>query len=225
MSACAGRSTVSRRVDILSQYAGETVLAVGAHPDDLELGVGGTLARLSLSGVRVVMAVISIPSSLQTRRIESRRAASTLGCEVRLLTPDRCSRVEDLKTHQLVSLIDDLVSELKPAAMLTHCFANLHLDHKLVHDACLASQRLRYFDILCYSPTSCHAVNIAFQPHIYIDITKTIDVKMRAIQLHRSQFERRGLKTEHYRDASNQMGRIVGVDFAEGLEVVRMRFN
>src|SRR6185295_9375083 len=90
------RSPSARRgADILSQYSGQTVLAVGAHPDDLELGVGGTLARLSATGARVVMAVLSIPNNLAARRIEARRAAATLGCEVRLLTPDRCTRVED----------------------------------------------------------------------------------------------------------------------------------
>jgi LmbE family N-acetylglucosaminyl deacetylase len=209
--------------DILSQYAGETVLAVGAHPDDLELGVGGTLARLSRSGARVVMAVLSIPNQLRARRAEAKRAAEILGCEVRFLTPNRCSRVEDLKNHQLVGMIDGLVRELKPAAMFSHCLANLHTDHKLAYDACMASQRLGYFDIFCYSPTSCHTVNIPFHPHAYIDISDTIESKMRAIRSHSSQFDGRGLKTEQYRAASNRTGQIVGVAYAEGVEVVRMR--
>jgi len=214
-----------RRSDILSRYAGETVLAVGAHPDDLELGVGGTLARLSGAGARVVMAVLSIPSQLRSRRAEASRAAAILGCEVRFLTPNRCARVEDFKSHQLVGMIDGLVRELKPAAMFSHCLANLHTDHKLAYDACMASQRLRYFDIFCYSPTSCHSVNIAFHPHAYIDISDTIEAKMRAIRSHSTQFDARGLKTEHYREASRGTGRIVGVDYAEGLEVVRMKLN
>ena len=213
------------RVDALSSYAGKTVLAVGAHPDDLELGIGGTLARLSASGARVVMAVLSIPNHLESRSAEARRAAKILGCEIRLLTPDRCSRVEDLKSHELVGMIDGLVRELRPSAMFSHCLANLHLDHKLAYDACMASQRLSYFDIFCYSPTSCHSVNIAFHPHAYIDISETIEAKMKAIRSHSSQFESRGLKTEHYRDASNRTGKIVGVEYAEGLEVVRMRLN
>ncbi len=213
------------RVDILSKYAGTTVLAVGAHPDDLELGIGGTLARLSRAGARVVMVVVSIPSDLRSRRSEALRAAKILGCELRFLTPNKCSRVEDLKTHQLVGMIDGLVRELKPAAMFTHCLANLHLDHKLAYEACMASQRLRYFDIFCYSPTSCHAVNIAFYPHAYIDISDTIEMKMRAIRVHSSQFDSRGFKTEGYREASNQTGKIVGVDYAEGVEIVRMKLN
>lgn len=213
------------RGDLLAKYEGKTVLAVGAHPDDLELGIGGTLARLSLTGARVVMVVVSIPSNLKSRRSEAEQAAKILGCEVRFLTPNKCSRVEDLKTHQLVGKIDALVKELKPEAMFTHCLANLHLDHKLAYDACMASQRLSYFDLFCYCPTSCHNVSIAFQPHAYIDISKTIEAKMKAISVHSSQFDERGLKTDRYREVSGQTGRLVGVDYAEGVEIVRMKVN
>lgn len=211
--------------DNLAKYAGATVMAVGAHPDDLELGCGGTLARLSRAGARVVMVVVSIPSSLRSRRAEATEAAAILGCDVRFLTPNRCSRVEDLKTHQLVGMIDALVKELKPAAMFSHCLPNLHLDHKLAYDACMASQRLSYFDIFCYSPTSCHAVNIPFFPQAYFDITATIDAKMKAIRVHSSQFDSRGLNTERYREADAAIGRIVGVPYAEGMEIVRMKVN
>ena len=225
MSLLAPERPAARRIDVLSKYAGSTVIAVGAHPDDLELGCGGTLARLSRAGARVVMVVVSIPSSLRSRRLEATRAAEILGCEVRFLTPNRCSRVEDLKTHQLVGMIDAQVKELEPAAMFTHCLANLHLDHKLAYEACMASQRLRYFDIFCYSPTSCHAVNIAFYPHAYIDISETIEEKMKAIRVHSSQFDSRGLNTERYREADSRMGQIIGADYAEGVEIVRMKVN
>lgn len=217
----AGRS--AREAHFLAQYAGKTVLAVGAHPDDMELGAGGILARLSRVGARVVMAIASIPNNLASRRQEARRAAAMLGCEARLMRPYRCCRVEDLKTHELVGMIDGLVKELQPAAMITHCLANLHYDHKLVHEACMSSQRLRYFDIYCYSPTSTYNVNIAFQPHIYVDISETIDLKMRAIQVHSSQFDKRGFRTEHYRRSCARVGEHVGMEYAEGLEIVRMR--
>lgn len=210
---------------LLSKYKGKTVLGVGAHPDDLELGVGGTLARLSRAGAKVVMAIVSVPSNLETRMEEASRAARILGGEARFLVSDRCSRVEDLKNHQLVTLIDGLVDELEPAAVFSHCLANFHVDHRLVHDACLASQRLNYFDLFCYSPTSCRLVNIAFKPQAYVDISETIEDKMSAIKTHASQFECRGLKTEHFREMANQYGQLVGVSYAEGLEIVRMRLN
>lgn len=224
-SATSVRPAPTRRGDVLEKYAGATVLGVGAHPDDLELGIGGTLARLSAAGARVVMAVVSIPNNRKSRIREAKEAAGILGGEVRFLTQDRTMRVEDLKSHVLVGMMDALVKELRPAAVFTHCYPNLHTDHRLVHEACMASQRLGYFDMFCYSPTSCHSINVAFNPHAYIDISDVIEAKMKAIQAHSSQFARRGLRTDHYREASNRVGQIVGVEYAEGLEVVRLRFK
>jgi LmbE family N-acetylglucosaminyl deacetylase len=215
----------TNRGDFFAKYLGQTVLGIGAHPDDLELGAGGTLARLSQAGARVVMAVVSVPNNLETRLAEARRGAAILGCETRILVPDRCSRVEDMRSHQLVSLLDGLVKELSPAAVLTHCLANYHADHKMVYEACLAIQRLAYFDMYCYSPTSCVPVNIAFHPHAYIDISDTIELKMRAIGVHHSQFSGRGLEIGFYRETANLTGRMVGVAYAEGLEIVRLRIN
>ena len=215
----------ARREDFFAKYVGKTVLGVGAHPDDLELGAGGTLARLSRAGARVVMAVVSVPNRLEARLDEARRGAAILGCELRVLIPDRCTRAEDMKSHQLVSLFDALVKDLAPAALLTHCIANYHADHRLVYEACVATQRLAYFDMFCYSPTSCVPVNIAFHPHAYIDISDTIELKMRAIAVHHTQFSGRGLESNFYREAASLTGRMVGVAYAEGLEIVRLRVD
>ncbi len=215
----------SSREDVFAKYAGKNVLAVGAHPDDIELGCGGTLARLARAGARVTMAVVCIPSNVRTRRREAIQAAKLLGCEIRFLNPDRPSRVEDLKTHQLVGLLDAVVKELQPAAMFTHSLTGLHLDHKLTHEACMSSKRLRFFDIYCYSPTDAHAVNIPFFADVWVDTLDTIDVKIRAIQAHASRFKERGLTPERYRDADVHMGKLVGLECAEGFEIGRMRVD
>lgn len=209
----------------LAKYSGKTVLAIGAHPDDLEIGCGGTLACLSEAGARVIMAVVSIPNHLEQRREESRHAADTLGCELRLLSPHRPSRVEDLKSYELVGMIDGLIQEFKPAALISHCLANVHTDHKLVYEACMASQRLGYFDFFCYSPTTSRAANIWFTPHAFVDISEKIEQKIQAINCHASQFGGRGLSTDFYREIDRRNGHFIGVKYAEGLEIVRFRLN
>src|SRR5262245_8056931 len=104
-----------------SRYAGRTVLAIGAHPDDLELAVGGTLARLSRGGARVVMAIVSIPGDYAMRRAEAEEAAAILGCELRILVDGgQIKRIEEMKSFELVKVLDDAVRDLQPAAVLTH---------------------------------------------------------------------------------------------------------
>lgn len=206
-----------------ARYAGRTVLAIGAHPDDLELAVGGTLARLAGAGARVVMAVISIPSDYATRHAEARRAAEILGCELRVMMNGHGPRrVDDLKNYELVNMLDALVRDLEPAAVLTHSASEFHRDHVNVHNACVSTQRLRQFDFFSYSPTMCRPVPVQFHPRLYVNVTGTIEKKMQAIDAHASQFGSRGISTELYRDVARLNGRMVGVDYAEGLDVGRM---
>lgn len=207
------------RID--SRYAGRTVLGFGAHPDDLELGVGGTLARLSGTS-RVVMAVVCAPNELETRMAEARRAAAILGCELRFLVGNRCCRVEDLKTYELVEMFDELVKELQPALVLSHGASDFHKDHILVYNAALAAQRLRAFDHFCFHPTSTRPVPVPFNPQAYVDISATVELKMDAIAAHVSQFAARGLPIEAFRAESREAGRMVGLGFAEGLEIGRL---
>ena len=210
------------RQSIVSRYAGQTVLAIGAHPDDLEIGLGGTLAKLQREGANVVMIVASIPKDFDVRLAEAKRGAEILGCKLQLLVPDGPKRLEDLKTFELVGLLDGVIHEHQPAAVFTHSSADFHNDHLLIYNACLPTQRLAYFDFFSYHPTNCRPVPIAFHPKAYVDITDTIDAKMHSITAHASQFGGRGLDTEMYREFAHVQGRMVGVPYAEGVDIVRM---
>jgi len=208
---------------LASRYAGKTVIAIGAHPDDLELAIGGTLAKLRKSGARVVMAVVSIPADYDARRREAEQAAEILGCELRILIDGGATkRIEDMKTYELVKVLDEVVKDTQPAAVLTHGSSEFHRDHVLVYDAAIATQRLRYFDFFSYHPNFCRPVPVQFHPRAYVDISDTIETKMAAIAVHRSQFGNRGLPIDIYRDIARMNGRIVGAQYAEGLDVGRM---
>ena len=207
-----------------ARYAGRTVVALGAHPDDVELGIGGTLAALSAGGARVVMAICSVPHAFETRYAEAKAAAAILGCELRILMDGVCRRIEDVKTYQLVGMLDDLVNELAPAALITHGPSDFHRDHVAVYHAAVSTQRLLQFDFYSYLPTMCRPVPVPFQPRAFIDISKTIDKKIGAIAAHPSQFSSRGVTFELYRDIARVTGRMCGVEYAEGLDINRMVF-
>jgi N-acetylglucosamine malate deacetylase 1 len=210
---------------MISTYAGKSVLAVAAHPDDTELGAGGTVARLTELGSKVTMVVVCSPNNPKSRFEEARKAAAILGANLEVLYPDREMRVEDVKQYELVAKLDDLVRKYDPAVVLTHAASNFHHDHVLTNKACVAAQRLHFFDLLCFYPTSCHPVTTPFHPTAFVDISGVIDKKMSAINQHTTQFMCKGLTTDHYRAAAAEYGRLAGVEFAEGLEVARLRLG
>jgi LmbE family N-acetylglucosaminyl deacetylase len=210
------------RDSFANRYSGKTVVAIGAHPDDLEIGIGGTLAKLRRNGSHVVMVVASIPKDYEVRMAEAKRGAEILGCELKLLLDGGPQRLEDVKTCDLVGLLDGVIRDYKPSAVLTHSKADFHNDHLLIYNACLPTQRLAQFDFFSYHPTNCRPVPIAFHPTAYVDVSDTIDAKMHAITAHASQFGGRGLDTEMYREFAHVQGRMMGVPYAEGLDVMRM---
>jgi LmbE family N-acetylglucosaminyl deacetylase len=221
-----GKLLVARKAarTFAARYAGRTVLAIGAHPDDIELGIGATVAVLSRAGARVVMAVCSVPGDYELRRNEALNAAAILGCELRILMDGGSRRIEDVKAYQLVGMIDDLVREVQPAAMLTHGSTDFHGDHVAVHHASVPAQRLHSFDFYCYLPTMVRPVPVPFQPRAYIDVSATIETKIAAIAAHQSQFGSRGISYDYYREIAHLNGRMCGVEYAEGLDIGRIVF-
>jgi LmbE family N-acetylglucosaminyl deacetylase len=200
------------------------VLAFGAHPDDLEVGAGGLLARLARQGAYVLAAVVSLPSRIVERSAEAAAGAKLLGCRLALLNPGRASRVEDLPMHQLVAQMDTLVGDVRPDLVITHSMQDLHWDHGLVHRATVSSLRRWPCDLLAY--VSSYEMNAQagtrMNAQCFADVTTTIDRKVEAIAAHASQLAKMDLQST--RDLARAMGRLAGVEYAEAYEVLRLRF-
>lgn len=209
----------------LSQLgAGTRVLAFGAHPDDLEVGAGGLLARLSQQGAHVTAAIISVPSQVPERLAEAAAGAQILGAKLALMNPNRKCRVEDVPMHELVAQMDMLVTELRPDLVITHSAHDLHWDHGLVNRATISALRRWPCDLLAYtsSPEMNAQVGTRSFGQCFADISHTLEVKIQAISAHGTQLPKLDLQST--RDLARAMGRLAGVPYAEAYEVLRMRF-
>jgi len=197
------------------------VLAFGAHPDDLEVGAGGLLARLVEEGAAVTMAVVSIPYDHERRRAEAEAGAKVIGGKLRFVYDEKPSRVEDIPMHELVRRMDQLVADVRPDLVITHSMHDLHWDHGLVNRATVSALRRTPCDLLAFlSSPEMNAQSRAFG-QCFADISKSIDTKIEAIGAHRSQVEK--LDLESSRDLARAMGRISGYRYAEAYEVLRVR--
>jgi N-acetylglucosamine malate deacetylase 1 len=194
-------------------------IAFGAHPDDVEVGAGGLVAKLVAQGASVTIVVASIPNRHAVRSAEAKAAAHQLGARVILPPGDTESRVGDQPLHALVARFEPDISTLEPDLVIVHGSGDLHADHSIVHRAVLAALRRSRCDILAYATRL--AVGAAPPPPTcVVDITDVIDKKLAAIAEHASQFPP-GF-AEQRRLVARALGITHGVELAEVYEVLRV---
>jgi LmbE family N-acetylglucosaminyl deacetylase len=196
------------------------VLAFGAHPDDIEIGMGGTIARHASSGDRVVMVVVTIPNNRETRRAEAEGAAGVLGAEVMLLDMP----LDDLNhSRAMVRKFDKLLEAVDPDVIYTHWNMDSHQDHNAVSLATITASRDNTCAVLMYEQTIPGGiVPWAFRAQSYVDITPHMAVKMESIAMHKSQVRANGdLWVQGVKGRAMYRGYQVNAEFAESFEVVK----
>ena len=198
-----------------------SVLAFGAHPDDLEVGAGGLLARLAGEGVDVTMAVVSVPNQSAVRIGEAKAGAAIIGAELFVVCEERECRVEDVPMHELVRRFDALIAEVRPELVITHSAHDLHWDHGLVNRATVSAVRRTPCDLLAYQSTPELNAQSRAMGQCFADVTSTIDTKIAAIRAHATQVPK--LEVEGARDIERGIGAIAGFQYAEAYEVLRVR--
>ena len=215
------------------------VLAVGAHPDDLEILCGGTLARFVQEGHEVVMCNASLGnrgsfehSSEEIAAIrlrEARRAAEIAGAEhVTLGFTD--GEIDAADAGQRTAVVD-LVREVRPDLILTHSPGDYMSDHdetsKLVFDCSfhatlpLLETGKPYHDTVTPIYFMDTVMGLGFQPAEYVDVTSTIETKVAMLEAHESQLtwlrDHDGIDVvEQMRTATRFRGLQCGVAYAEG---------
>jgi LmbE family N-acetylglucosaminyl deacetylase len=197
----------------------KTAIAFGAHPDDIEVGAGGLVAKLVAGGAKVTLNVASIPNRFAIRREEATRAAARLGATLVLPPDDGETRVDDLPMHALVARYEQALA-VQPDLVIVHGLHDSHHDHILVHRAVLAALRRTRCDIVAFA-TRLPAGGAPPPPSCVVDITSVIDTKLAAIAEHASQFAP-GF-TNARRDVARVLGHAHGVEYAEVFEVVQIR--
>ena len=216
------------------------ILAIGCHPDDLEIGCGGTLAKYAKQGHRVVMCHVAngcmghaviMPMELRAIRTgEAEEAGKLIGAS-EVINLDVDDLEVDSYNRNTVDRVIDIIRYAKPDLIITHSPEDYMKDHlevsKLVFDASFSSSvphrvtgneaypciaPIFYMDTLA---------GVNFLPAEYVNITDTIETKISAVNCHQSQVK--WMKDhdkidflDFVRTVSKFRGLQCGVPFAEG---------
>ena len=223
------------------------ILAFGAHPDDVELGCAGTILKEVSLGktvgiVDLTRGELGTRGSAEIRDQEANAAAKILGVSVRENLNFRDGFFVNDEKHQLE--IIKMIRKYRPEIVLCNAIDDRHIDHakgsELVSDACFLSGLMKIETVVDGEKQNCWRPKLVYhyiqwkniEPDFVVDITGFTDKKIETILAYRSQFydptsnepespitSKNFLESLNYR--SRDLGRLTGVEFAEGFTVER----
>ena len=223
------------------------ILAFGAHPDDVELGCGATIAKEISLGKKVgivdlTRGELGTRGSAEIRDKEAKKAAEILKVAVRKNLNFSDGFFINNKEHQLK--IIEMLRKYQPDIVLCNAIDDRHIDHrkgsKLVSDACFLSGLRKIETCLNGSSQKEWRPKLVYhyiqwknlKPDFVVDVSGFIDIKMDAVRAYTSQFYDPNSKepispitSKNFIDSikyrAQDLGRLVGTDFAEGYTVER----
>ncbi|MCG8754930.1 bacillithiol biosynthesis deacetylase BshB1 [Tenacibaculum finnmarkense] len=218
------------------------ILAFGAHPDDVELGCGATIAKEIASGKKVgiidlTRGELGTRGSAELRDIEAKNAAAILGVSVRENLGFADGFFKNDKEHQLAVI--KMLRKYQPDIVLCNAIDDRHIDHPkgsdLVSNACFLSGLLKIETILNGEVQEKWRPKLVYHyiqwknitPDVVVDVTGFMDKKKKSVLAYASQFfdpkskePETPITSKNFTDSINyrakDLGRLINVDFAEG---------
>lgn len=208
------------------------ILAIGAHPDDMELEAGGTLAKWVLKGHEVNILVLTSGEyrgtdgqiyKTETLKNESKNAARILKINEPIFLDYIATELPS--NGKIITEVERIVQKIHPDILISHHPFDTHQDHMAASHIMFAIARQgRVKNALSCAPLPYRPNVFAFRPQLFVDISSTINIKLDAIRSYNSQYEKfEGEKLiNRVRAMAQVAGWAVNTEYAESFEVVRM---
>lgn len=200
---------------------GRSILAIGAHPDDIELGCGGTVAKHVAAGDEVTMLVVTKgevgPGDTPKRVAEQEHSVAVLGVHRLVWGTDIGDCAVSLHELDLVHLIEQVLRETHATIVYTHAEHDSHQDHRAVALCTLGAAR-QVPNLLAYGAPSV----FRFNPATFVDISDTLDKKVESLLCHQSQVQASEMvQPSRVRSSAEHYGHSCRRAYAEAFESVR----
>ena len=220
------------------------VLVIAAHPDDEVLGCGGTIARLAREGRDVHIAILGEgitsrtasreevdPAELVALARDADKVGALLGAASvrRFDLPD--NRFDQVPLLDVVKLIESVIDEIRPSEVFTQHGGDLNIDHAVTFRATMTATRpmtgapvraLYAYEVASSTEWAFGRFEPAFEPNHFVDISDTLEVKIRAMALYESESRAypHPRSPEALEAVARKWGSTVGVVAAEAFQQI-----
>ncbi len=201
------------------------ILAIGSHPDDVEFGCGGALTKYADKGHSIFLLIMTeggMGGATSIRKSEQQASNEIMGVKNIFWGGYQDTHIQVNK--EVISKIEETVNDVKPDFIFCHYPDDTHQDHRHLTQAVVSATR-NIKNVLFYEgPTSQD-----FYPQIFIDISETLNRKLRALKAHQSQVTKTNIEdlsiVELARSTANFRGTQGRVKFAEAFSSLRLFIN
>jgi LmbE family N-acetylglucosaminyl deacetylase len=201
------------------------ILAIGAHPDDIEFGCGGTLVKYARQGHKVFLLVMTEGGGSgdgSVRRKEQQEAADVLQA-VKLFWgeyPDTAIPLD----RESIQRVERIIHEVQPDFIFVHHQDDTHQDHRNLSVATITATRYTRNVLFFEGPTTQN-----FSPSVFVDVDTVIEQKVAALEAHASQVTKTNIKGLTIVDVARSSAHFRGIQGrvrnAEGFVPLRLFIN
>lgn len=201
------------------------ILAIGAHPDDIEYGCGGTLVKYVKAGHRVFLFIATHGTfggvgSIRSEEMEA--SAKRMGASDLFWGGYTDTQIP--MSQDLISEIEMIIRRVKPRFIFTHWRDDTHQDHRNLTACTLAATRYIPNFLFYESPSSQN-----FNPNVYVDISEVLDEKIELLKTHASQISKTNIEETTIIDIAASAATFRGIQArvkrAEGFVSQRLLIN
>ncbi|MBW1613245.1 MAG: PIG-L family deacetylase [Deltaproteobacteria bacterium] len=202
------------------------ILAIGPHPDDIEIGCAGTLIKYAQRGHDVFLLLITkgeMGGEAEARYREQIKAAEIIGAKDIFWGGFKDTELLD-EGNKIIHIIEDYIKKIQPDFIFVNFVDDTHQDHRTVNRSVLSAARYVRNVMFYEVPTTTN-----FTPNVFVDIGSVLDMKIEALKAHGSQVMKtniQGLSIIDIARSSAQFRGVQGrVSLAEGFVSERLFIN
>lgn len=201
------------------------ILALGAHPDDIEVGCGGTLIKYAENGHRIFLMVMTeggqggLPD---VRQREQAQAAKILRAEKVYWGGYQDTEVP--LGRELIQTVEEIVKKIEPHFIFVHYHDDTHQDHRHLAMSTITATRYTKNVLFYEGPTTQN-----FAPTVFVDIDQALDRKIQSLEAHASQVSKTNIEGLSIADVVRSSAHFRGIQGrvknAEGFLPLRLFIN